>query len=278
MEVACQCWHWDGNPDEHLMSVTEGTHDPDWRIREWAANMSGHVLRSLARGRPRQNEASEGVGTEAPRWEELLLDLKVDPHAHVRAQASRSLRTAREPLAETAREAELTRVDALVEVAAGATAEEIAHYPLLVREHLAAGEAGPVPVVLLDDPVCRVRLTTLRNTQPERVPSQHVPGLRVDPCEQVRHEAVGMFGPDEMRPVSELDLDERQALARLTADPTRLTALAGDPTLAVRVAVARNEHCPASTLLDLARDPVVFGPALANPNWPAGVPAPDPFA
>jgi hypothetical protein len=215
-----------------------------------------------------------GEGAQAARWEELLLDLQVDPHEHVRAEVHRILGTGQDALQEEA-QALAANLD---RVTAGATDQQVAGFPWATREQIAAGHAGPVPGVLLDDPICLVRRTALYKVPPGEVSAERIARLRTDPCDSVRHCAVWTFGPDPRRPIANLTLDERQALAHVTSDPAQLVDLAVDLHVSVRLQAARNPCCPSATLVALAHHPRVFGAALANPNWPVDVPTPDPFA
>ena len=276
MGVACQCWGppspwWE--PNSQLDRAVTWSRDPDWRIREWAAGMAGPDWSEILRRRAGQAR-HPGEGATAARWEELLLDLQVDPHEHVRAAVHRILGTGQNALQE---EAQALAAD-LDRVTAGATDQQVTGFPWATREQIAAGHAGPVPGVLLDDPICLVRRTALYKVPPGDVSAERIERLRIDPCDSVRHWAVWTFGPDPRRPVSDLNLDERQALAHVTSDPAQLVDLAADPHVWVRRQAARNPSCPPATLVALAHHPRVFGAALANPNWPVDVPTPDPFA
>jgi hypothetical protein len=223
----------------------------------------------------RAGQASHpGESATAARWEELLLDLEVDPHEHVRAAVHRILETRRDVLQEGAQ----SLATDLARVTAGATDQQVAGFPWATREQIAAGDAGPVPGVLLDDPICLVRRTALGKVPPGAVSGERIARLRIDPCDSVRHGGVWTFGPDPRRPVADLTVDERQALAHVTSDAARLVDLAADPHISVRLHAARNPGCPPTTLVALAHHPRVFGAALANPNWPVDVPTPDPFA
>jgi hypothetical protein len=223
----------------------------------------------------RAGQASHpGEGATAAKWEELLLDLQVDPHEHVRAAVHRILSPGRDVLQE---EAQSLATD-LARVTAGATDQQVAGLPWATREQIAAGHAGPVPGVLLDDPICLVRRIALGKLPPGAVSDERIVRLRTDPCDSVRHWAVWTFGPDPRRPVADLTVEERQALACVTSDPALLVDLGADPHVSVRLQAARNPCCPPATLVAIAHHPIVFGAALANPNWPVDVPTPDPFA
>ena len=232
---------------------------PDWRqIIDRRAGRSRHP----------------GEGATAARWEELLLDLQVDLHEHVRAAVHRILDTRGDMM----QEEEQSLATDLDRATAGATDQQVAGFPWATREQIAAGHAGPVPGVLLDDPICLVRRIALGKVPPGAVSGERIARLRIDPCDSVRHGAVWTFGPDPQRLVADLTVDERQALAHVTSDDAHLVDLAADSHISVRLQVARNRCCPPATLVALAHHPRVFGAALANPNWPVDVPTPDPFA
>jgi hypothetical protein len=145
------------------------------------------------------------------------------------------------------------------------------------RLAVAASDQAQVPVALLADPHCDVRNAAAGHVSRDAVDAAALALLRDDPCPRVRHTVLHRFGPDPAIPLHELTEDQRIAAARSTGDPAVLAVLATDPSVDVRLQVARNQHCPAHLLVDVARHPVVFGAALANPAWPAGVRPPDPF-
>ena len=266
--LTCWCrWHLPSEsprPTE-LEVLKEAEHlsqDPDWRVREWVAQSGAHGCRHL----------SCGLGD---RWEALRRLLCNDPHPHVRSAAEEAgARGTDLLLGHRRRQAALELFTSGVPM----TEDEVLGWRC--SERLAIAQAGGpnIPIGLLGDPHCDIRSSAVETADTSQFDTAWVARLRADLCPRVRAATLQRFGPDPAIPLENLSDQERSIAARTTHDPALLAILASDPCVDVRLETARNPSCPAHLLVVLARHPVVFGAALANPSWPEGIKPPDPFA
>ena len=238
--------------------------DPDWRAREWVA--------LLAQRAARPGRAGPAAPERVERWRQLRDRLAADPHPHVSSAADRPpllrgmhFRSQPSPALEF-----YTSGVAMPD-------DEVLGWRSAERQQVAGSAQAHIPAGLLSDPECEIRASAVRHIAAAAVDDTTLARLRNDPCPQVRDAVMNRYGPDPGILVNRLPDRERILAARITEDAV-LTTLAADPSVDVRLEVARNQHCPCHLLPSLARHPVVFGAAVANPAWPHGLPPPDPFA
>ncbi len=229
---------------------------PDWRIREWVA--------------------SGGWRLADDDGESLARVLMADPHPTVRRSANESIGFR---LSDRSAWLDMRQHPLDWFTAAGLPDPDVSQRSCAERWDAAWG-AGPVPIALLEDPLCGIRLAVVQH--------QHAVGFPVaahilswnDPCPRVRHVTRGRSAPPTELDLAVVTADEAVTIVRATKHPAHLVALHTHPDSRVRFGIAANPSCPRDVLETLSRDESsrVRGAAFANPSWPDHLPIPAPYA
>ncbi len=188
MGLDCQCA--DDLPYTHdaidawLPGLQRWAAHPDWRVREWAAwrwrlGVGAVDINNMMR---LIHNGQDPTGLRLPRgqeWDALGDRFALDAHpavrAHVLDQPDPSDRSGWQQHAESV-ETAIHSGDPV----------RISELPWMQRRLAASGQFGPAPRVLLEDPICAIRVDAVRHLADAHGTPALLAWLRDDPCRRVR--------------------------------------------------------------------------------------------
>jgi diguanylate cyclase (GGDEF)-like protein len=187
MSLECQCADdlplFQDRMDTWLPGLHRWATHPDWRVREWAAWRwrlgvgvvdSNNLMRLIHNG-------EDPTGLRLPRgqeWDDLgdqfALDSSPAVRAHVLDQPDPSDRSGLQE-----------GVDAAERAVRQGDPVEVSELPWMQRRLAASGHFGPAPRVLLEDPICAIRVDAVRHLGDAHRTPALLAWLRDDPCRWV---------------------------------------------------------------------------------------------
>lgn len=188
MSLDCQCD--DDLPYTHdridtwLPGLRRWAAHPDWRVREWAAwrwalGASAVDINNMMRLIRDGRDPTDLRLPRGPAWDALGDQFALDSHPAIRAHVLD------DPADDVRRGPQDNSAAAAAAVREGDPAL-ISELPLAQRRMAASGRFGPAPRVLLEDPICAIRLDTLRHLDEGARTPALLAWLSDDPCRWVR--------------------------------------------------------------------------------------------